>query len=275
MFFFKKKIHIKRDISAVLADYIKFCLAQGCPTLTQHLRKRRAVLKHSSEEGENPYRWGENGVRQREPLQVSHQAVGQEGVDGRDLRGGSRLDCGAKIITLRVEFSCGRIQRTEEQINLSYWFQRTESRFGAFVELIKDPSSPIPLKSVQPLFLVLRLNLEQAAPRDEKPLTVIQVQQRHFFFLFLALLLDGLWWRFGFSSLQGIKRKPRGRVKTLPSPMTGQFGSYLDDCNINSRSPLHIVVISDYFHVHSSTVQCRTGRLHVSRGGSSVPSSSF
>lgn len=172
------------------------------------MRKRCAVLKHSSKEGENPYRWGENGVRQREPLQVGHQAVGQEGVDGRDLRGGSRLDCGAKIIKLRVQFSCGRIQRTEEQINLSYWFQQPENGFGVFVELIKDPSPPIPLKSVQPLFVVLRLNLEQAAPRDEKLLTVIQVQQRHFFFLFLALFLDGLWWRFGFGSLHGIKRKP-------------------------------------------------------------------
>lgn len=187
------------------------------------------MLKHSSKEGENPYRWGENGVRQREPLQVRHQAVGQEGVDGRDLRGGSWLDCGAKIIKLRVEFSCVRIHRTEEQINLSYWFQRAENGFGVFVELIKDPSPPIPLRSVQPLFVVLRLNLEQASPRDEKLLTVIQVQQRHFFFLFLALFLDGLWWRFGFGSLQGIKRKPRGRVKTLPSLMTGQFGSYLDD----------------------------------------------
>lgn len=77
-----------------------------------------------------------------------------------------------------------------------------------FVELIKDPSPLIALKSVQPLFVFLRLNLEQAALRDEKLLTVIQVQQRHFFFLFLALFLDGLRWRLGFGSLQGIKSKP-------------------------------------------------------------------
>lgn len=35
----------------------------------------------------------EDGVRQRQSLQVGHEAVGQETVDGSDLRGGGWFNC--------------------------------------------------------------------------------------------------------------------------------------------------------------------------------------
>lgn len=40
----------------------------------------------------NTYCRCENSVRQRKSLQVCHKAVGQEGVDGCDLRGWGRLN---------------------------------------------------------------------------------------------------------------------------------------------------------------------------------------
>lgn len=40
----------------------------------------------------NTYCWGEDRVRQRQPLQVGHEAVGQEAVDGCDLWWGSRFN---------------------------------------------------------------------------------------------------------------------------------------------------------------------------------------
>lgn len=44
-------------------------------------------------EGKALYSRREDGVRQRQPLQVGHKAVGQETVDGGDLRGGRWLNC--------------------------------------------------------------------------------------------------------------------------------------------------------------------------------------
>lgn len=38
-------------------------------------------------------------------------------------------------------------------------------------------------------------------------LTIIEVEQRHFFFLFLAFFLDGLWWRLRFCCLERDERK--------------------------------------------------------------------
>lgn len=39
------------------------------------------------------YSRGEDGVGQRQSLQVGHEAVGQEIVDGCDLRGGGWFNC--------------------------------------------------------------------------------------------------------------------------------------------------------------------------------------
>lgn len=36
----------------------------------------------------------ENSVRQRQSLEVGHEAIGQEGVDGCDLRRRSGFNCG-------------------------------------------------------------------------------------------------------------------------------------------------------------------------------------
>lgn len=44
-------------------------------------------------EGKALHSWREDGVRQRQSLQVGHEAVGQEAVDGGDLRGGRRFNC--------------------------------------------------------------------------------------------------------------------------------------------------------------------------------------
>lgn len=75
---------------------IPFELLSSSTTKDQQAAASKRCRNTPSKEGETTHGWGENRVRQREALQVGHQAVGQEGVDGRDLGRGSWLDWGAK-----------------------------------------------------------------------------------------------------------------------------------------------------------------------------------
>lgn len=43
----------------------------------------------------------ENSVRQRQSLQIGHEAVGQEGVDGCDLRRGSRFNWKKRVRSIQ------------------------------------------------------------------------------------------------------------------------------------------------------------------------------
>lgn len=51
-----------------------------------------------------------------------------------------------------------------------------------------------------------------------RTLTIIEVEQRHFFFLFLALFLDGLWWRLRFCCLERDERKETWVGTESPRP---------------------------------------------------------
>lgn len=51
------------------------------------------MLTMLKREGKALYSRREDGVRQRQSLQVGHEAVGQETVDGGDLRGGRWFNC--------------------------------------------------------------------------------------------------------------------------------------------------------------------------------------
>lgn len=61
--------------------------------MTLHLCSSVEMLTMLKREGKALYSRREDGVRQRQSLQVGHQAVGQETVDGGDLRGGRWFNC--------------------------------------------------------------------------------------------------------------------------------------------------------------------------------------
>lgn len=161
---------------------------------------------------------GQNSIGQRQSLQVSHQAVGQESVDGCDLRGRSGLDW---------EKDMSVIQQRDSALNV---FIHLLSLMGtSFIFLlfpVYQMSGMLRFLDIILWFANVRVHwcyvievsgvtflFQSRKLREMKVLTIIKVEQRHFFFLFLALFLDRLWWRFSFSCLEGDERN------------TGMFGS--------------------------------------------------
>lgn len=71
-----------------------------------------------------------------------------------------------------------------------------------------------------------------------KILTIIKVEQRHFFLLFLALLLDRLRRRFRFSCLEGDEKNLDEKLEIFVSVcrrgrLNTGFGPHVSDKNIN------------------------------------------
>lgn len=136
----------------------------------------------------------ENGVRQGQSLQVCHKAVGQEGVDGCDLRRGSRFDW--------EKWSWCETHSTSVSPNLN-----CNNMFVILSHVLQQPC-PLTLPHWDKHHYFCILSQEQKVYRGvKKKLTIIEVEQRHFFLLFLALFLDRLRRRFWFSCLEGDERK--------------------------------------------------------------------
>lgn len=81
--------------NCILTSYLNIltlCQASSPLKLCLCLRLKAKMLTREVRDVRNTYCRCENSVRQRQSLQVCHKAVGQEAVDGRDLRGRGRLN---------------------------------------------------------------------------------------------------------------------------------------------------------------------------------------